>query len=76
MGVNVIRCHLSTIMGQHKMKITDVANETGMNRSTVTSLYKETASRIELETIDKLCVLFNCQVSDLLEWVPDSQEEQ
>ncbi|NIP54890.1 MAG: helix-turn-helix transcriptional regulator [Phycisphaerae bacterium] len=72
----MIRCHLSTLMGQHKMKVTDVANATELNRSTITALYKETASRIELDTINKLCVLFNCQVSDLLEWVADQQEEQ
>jgi len=51
------------------MKIADVARETGLNRNTVTLLYKETAQRIELEAIDKLCELFECEVSDLLERV-------
>jgi putative transcriptional regulator len=47
-------------MGERKMKIMDVARETGLNRNTVTLLYKETA-------IDKLCDLFDCKVQDLLE---------
>ncbi len=63
----MIRCHLSRLMGEHKMNIADVARETGLNRNTITLLYRETASRIELETIDKLCDLFNCKVGDLLE---------
>ncbi len=63
----MIRCHLSRLMGERKMNIADVARETGLNRNTVTLLYKETASRIEMETIDKLCELFNCEVGDLLE---------
>lgn len=63
----MIRCHLSRLMGEHKMNIADVARETGLNRNTITLLYRETASRIELETIDKLCELFNCKVGDLLE---------
>lgn len=54
-------------MGEHKMNIADVARETGLNRNTITLLYKETASRIDLEAIDKLCILFNCKVGDLLE---------
>jgi putative transcriptional regulator len=54
-------------MGEKKMKIADVARETGLNRNTVTLLYKETASRIELDAIDKLCELFDCEVGDLLE---------
>ena len=63
----MIKCHLARMMGEHKMKIMDVARETGLNRNTVTLLYKETAQRIELDTLDKLCELFECEVSDLLE---------
>ena len=65
----MIRCHLSRIMGENKMKIADVARETGLNRSTVTALYNETATRIDLETIEKLCTFFKCPISDLLELV-------
>ena len=63
----MIRCHLARLMGEKKMKISDVSRETGLNRNTVTLLYKETAQRIDLEAIDKLCDLFECEVADLLE---------
>jgi putative transcriptional regulator len=56
-------------MGERKLKIVDVARETGLNRNTVTLLYKETAQRIDLDAIEKLCDLFNCEVADLLERV-------
>lgn len=67
----MIRCHLSRLMGEHKLKIADVARETGLNRNTVTLLYKETASRIEIEAIDRLCRLFKCEVGALFEYIPD-----
>jgi putative transcriptional regulator len=67
----MIKCHLSTLMGQKKLKIADVARETNLNRSTITALYKETATRVDLEAIDRLCVLFNCEVGDLFEFVED-----
>ena len=51
------------------MKVVDVARETGLNRNTITLLYKETAQRIDFETIDKLCDLFECRLEDLLEKV-------
>ncbi|MEE9319320.1 MAG: helix-turn-helix transcriptional regulator [Granulosicoccus sp.] len=70
----MIRCHLSRLMGEHKMKIADVARETGLNRNTVTLLYKETANRLELDAIDKLCELFECEVGELLEHVPEEME--
>ncbi|MES9887338.1 MAG: helix-turn-helix transcriptional regulator [Candidatus Sedimenticola sp. 6PFRAG1] len=67
----MIRCNLSRLMGEHKMKISDVARETGLHRNTITLLYKETGSRIELDAISKLCRLFSCEVGDLLEYVAD-----
>lgn len=65
----MIRCHLSVLMGKHKMKIIDVARETDLHRNTITLLYNETATRVDLETINRLCKLFNCSVSDLFEFV-------
>ncbi|GAB3393524.1 helix-turn-helix domain-containing protein [Azotobacter armeniacus] len=67
----MIRCHLSTLMGRNKLRIADVARLTGLNRSTVTALYKETATRIDLSAIDRLCKLFSCKVEDIFEHVPD-----
>lgn len=63
----MIRCNLARYMGERKMNIADVARETGLHRNTVTLLYKETAQQVELETIDKLCELFECDVGDLFE---------
>ena len=64
----MIRCHLSRLMGEHKLKIADVARETGLNRSTVTALYKETATRVDIDAIDSLCDFLNCTVSELFEY--------
>lgn len=63
----MIRCHLARMMGEHKMRIADVARETGLSRATVTLLYKETAQKVDLEALDKLCELFNCSIGELLE---------
>ena len=67
----MIRCNLSRLMGEKKMKVVDVARETGLHRHTVTSLYKETAQRVELDAIDALCELFDCSVGELFERVED-----
>jgi len=65
----MLKCHLSRLMGERKLRIADVARETGLHRNTVTLLYKETATRVDLEAIDKLCTLFNCQVGELFEHI-------
>jgi putative transcriptional regulator len=56
-------------MGEKKVKIVDVARETGVNRGTITRLYHETASRVELEVIEALCRYLECEVGELFELV-------
>lgn len=68
----MIKCHLSRLMGERKLKIADVARETGLHRNTVTLLYNETAARVDLEAIDRLCRLFGVGVGELFEF-KDSQ---
>lgn len=63
----MIRCNLSTLMGTKKMKVSDVAREVGVHRNTITLLYNEEAKRIDLDTLEKLCKLFECSVCDLFE---------
>lgn len=67
----MIRCHLSALMRRDKLRIADVARLTGLNRSTVTALCRNSATRIELPAIDSLCSLFRCSVGELFEQVPD-----
>jgi len=67
----MIKCHLSTHMGKRKLKITDLARETGINRGTITRLYHETASRIELDVVDTLCRYFECEIGELFEFIEE-----
>ncbi len=67
----MIRCHLSRLMGERKLKVIDVARQTGLHRNTITLLYDETAARVEIEAIDKLCALFGVTVGELFEYVPE-----
>ena len=69
----MIKCHLSRMMGERKLKIADVARATGLHRNMVTLLYRETATRIDVEAIDKLCQYFRCTVGDLLEHISEGK---
>ena len=67
----MIKCHLSTLMGKKKVRIADVARDLEINRGTITRLYEESASRIELEVIEKLCNYFECGIGDLFEIIEE-----
>jgi len=71
----MIKCHLSRMMGERKVKVADVARATGLHRNTLTALYFERASRIDLDAIDALCRYFDCSVAELFEFIPNQNEE-
>ncbi|WP_083919116.1 helix-turn-helix domain-containing protein [Hydrogenovibrio halophilus] len=49
----------------------DVARAIDVHRNTISLLYKEEAKRIELDTMNKLCELFECTPGDLFEYKDD-----
>ncbi len=63
----MMKCHLSTLMGKKKVRIADVSRDLDINRGTITRLYEETASRVDLDVIENLCKYFDCDVCDLFE---------
>lgn len=69
----MIKCHLSRLMGEKKIKIADLARELNIHRNTLTLLYYEKAKRIDLDVLDKLCNYFDCSISDLLEKPKDKE---
>jgi putative transcriptional regulator len=67
----MIKCHLSRLMGERRLKVVDVAREIGVHRNSITLLYNETANRVDLLTINALCKFFDCKIEDLFEFVDD-----
>ena len=71
--IKMIKCHLSTLMGERKLKIADVAKDLDVHRNTITLLYYERAKRIDFDVLDKLCKYFDCSVADILEFKEKSK---
>jgi len=69
-----IRSKLSTLMGTKRYNIQDVYEKTGLARSTIANLYHDKTQRIDYDTLDKLCKLFECSVGDLIDYY-DSNDE-
>lgn len=67
----MIKCHLSRLMGEKKLRVADVARAIDVHRNAITLLYDETATRVDLDTLNKLCAYLNCKIEDILEFIPD-----
>ena len=70
----MIRCHLPALMDRDKLKISDVSQRTGINRSTISALCRQSAVRVELPAVEQLCRLFHCPVGDLFEVLSDDDK--
>ena len=62
----MIVCNLPVLLAERRMKVADVARETWMSKTTLHKLYNGQSTRIDFETIEKLCLLLNVEVGDLL----------
>jgi len=60
-------------MGRERLTIAEVIRRTGLTRNAVSTLYEERAKRIDLNTIARLCELFDCSVDELFEYIPDAE---
>lgn len=65
-----IKIHLSRILGERRMKMTELAESAGVAKNTVLALYHEKAKGVTFEVLEKICTALDCQPGDLLENIP------
>jgi putative transcriptional regulator len=69
-----IHCKLSTILGEKRLKMSDVVRETKLAKGTVHTLYHDRVQKVDYRVLDKLCSFLNCQPGDLLIFQPNDEE--
>lgn len=72
----MIVCNLPVLLAERRMKVADVARATGMSKTTLHKLYNGQSTRIDFETLEKLCMLLQVQVGDLLQFKHNDSGEQ
>ncbi|EDS78032.1 conserved domain protein [Clostridium botulinum C str. Eklund] len=65
----MIKIHLSRILGERRWTQADLARKTGIRPSTISEIYNELIERINLDHLDKICDVLECDVSDLIEHI-------
>ncbi|NPV93482.1 MAG: helix-turn-helix transcriptional regulator [Firmicutes bacterium] len=69
-----IKSNLSRILGERRMKMSELAERAGIAKNTVLTLYHARAKGITFEVMDKICIALDCQPGDLFEYIPDQKE--
>lgn len=57
--------NLSEILGRRRLKISEVAKETGIPRNSLTAIYYERYTCVNLNTVEKLCDFLDCSVGEM-----------
>lgn len=71
----MIKIHLSRLLGEKRWTQKDLAEATGIRPSTINEWYHEFVSRLNVEHIDKICEALDCDVTDLLEYIPNERKK-
>lgn len=69
----MIKIHLSKLLGEKRVTQADLARCTGIRPNTLSEMYNEISERINLDYIDLICEALDCQLSDLLEYIPNKK---
>ncbi len=62
------------LMAQKRLSQKDVCEVTGITPSVMNKYYHGLIKRINVEHLDAFCKLFNCQIQDLIEYIPEDSE--
>ena len=71
--MRVIRILLSRKLGELRWTQADLSRATGIRPGTINEFYHEFAERVNWEHIDLICEALNCDLSDILERIPNAE---
>ena len=69
----MIRIYLSRVLGEKRWTQADLAKKTGIRPNTISELYNELVERVNLEHLDKICEVLECELIDILKYEPNKK---
>ncbi len=61
----MIICKLPTLLAKRKIRVANLIRGTGINKTTLHKLYNGDLTRIDFDTIDRVCDFLDIQVGEL-----------
>lgn len=74
----MLKSKLGYLMLDHQIKNVSVLSEKiDLSRETLRKIYNGTKlETLNLETIVKLCQFFNCEIQDIIQYIPDEKSTE
>ena len=71
----MIKVHLSRILGEKRITQAELSRQTGIKPSTISDIYNEMSERLNVEHLDRICEYLDCNINDLIEYIPNVQKK-
>lgn len=72
-GMHMIKICLSRILGEQRINQAELARRTGIRPSTINEWYHDFVERVNLEHLDRICEVLQCEITDIIERTPNSK---
>ncbi|DAA85437.1 TPA: Cro/Cl family transcriptional regulator [Candidatus Gastranaerophilales bacterium HUM_5] len=67
----MIENRFAKILGEKRLVRRDVVKMTGLDNHIILKIYKNEYTRIDLETLNKLCMALECDTNDIFKYIPE-----
>lgn len=72
----VISCNLPVLLAERRLRVADLVRTTDISKSTLHRIYNDQTTRIEFDTLSKLCEVLKVTPGEILKYVPDEHGEK
>lgn len=64
--------NIDVMLAKRKMSVTELSEKVGITLANISVLKNGRAKAVRFSTLNEICRALDCQVGDLLEYVPDN----
>lgn len=70
----MITSNLPVLLAERRLRVADLVRMTGISKSTLHRIFNDETTRIEFDTLDKICDVLGVTPNDVLLYIPNSPE--
>lgn len=70
----MIIINLDVMMAKRKMGLTELSEKVGITLANLSILKNNKARAVRFSTLEAICRALNCQPGDIIEYIPDGEE--
>lgn len=71
-----VKLHLKELMHERGLSLTKLSFRAEMQRTQLKHYYDGSIQRVDLAVLSRLCFALNCNLNDLLEYIPPESSSQ